>query len=63
VKPKASWLAIEHCPRCIARDRTPVKLFSSPLPAIEHYGQDFGPNTRGTTTDQAAFPKAKQVAS
>jgi hypothetical protein len=54
VTPRASWLTIEHCPRCIARDRTPVKLIRSPLPAVEHY--DFRPNARRAPTDQAPFP-------
>ena len=63
LRPRASWLTIEHCPRCIARDRTAVKLFSYPLPAIEHYGQGFAPNARDTTTDQAPSPGDMEAAS
>jgi hypothetical protein len=63
LRPRASWLTIEHCPRCIARDRTPVKLLSSPLPAVEHYGQGFGSNARGATTDQRRLPEDKEAAS
>jgi hypothetical protein len=63
IRPRASWLTIEHCPRCIARDRTPVKLISFPLPAIEHHGRALGPNARSATTDQARFTADKQAAS
>jgi Zn-finger nucleic acid-binding protein len=44
IKPKARWLALEYCPRCMARARTPVKLFSSTLPAAELYPDDAAPN-------------------
>jgi hypothetical protein len=63
LRPRASWLTIEHCPRCIARDRTPVKLLCSPAPTIEQCGQGFGPNARGATTDQAPFAEDKKAAS
>lgn len=53
IKPKTSWLTIEHCPRCIARARIPIKLFSSPLPTTELYRAGFAPNA-SATTDQAA---------
>jgi hypothetical protein len=61
VNPRASWLTIEHCPRCIARDRTPVKMFR--LPAIEHYGQRFGPNAESAPTEQTPSPEDKQASS
>jgi hypothetical protein len=35
IKPRARWLEIEHCPRCMARSRIAVRLFSSALPAAE----------------------------
>jgi hypothetical protein len=63
IRPRASWLTIEHCPRCIARDRTPVKLLSYPPPAVEHYRQGFGSNARGATTEQAPFPEDEEAAS
>jgi hypothetical protein len=63
IRPRASWLTIEHCPRCIARDRVPVKLVSFPLSASERYGQGFGPNARGATTNQAPFPEDKDASS
>jgi hypothetical protein len=37
IRPKVSWLTVEHCPRCIARARIPVKLLSSTLRAEELY--------------------------
>lgn len=30
---RARWLAVSHCPRCIAHTRTAVELFTSQLPA------------------------------
>ncbi len=30
---RARWLTITHCPRCTARSRTIVELFSSRVPA------------------------------
>jgi hypothetical protein len=52
IRPKASWLTVEYCPRCIARARTPVKLFSSTLPAAELYPESSVPTAgeRGATT-------------
>ncbi len=35
MKPRQRWLAIQHCPRCLARSRILVRLFSSLLPAQE----------------------------
>jgi len=29
ITPRARWLAIEHCPRCLARARLPVRLIPS----------------------------------
>ena len=46
IRPKASWLAVEYCPRCMARARIPVKLFSSALPAAELYPEGEVPNVR-----------------
>ena len=39
----AWWSAIEYCPRCIARARIAVKLFSSGLPAAELYADGLVP--------------------
>jgi hypothetical protein len=36
-------LTIEHCPRCLARARIPVRMFSSSLSAAELYADGFGP--------------------
>jgi hypothetical protein len=37
IRPKVHWLALEYRPRCRARARIPVRLFSSALPASELY--------------------------
>jgi hypothetical protein len=42
ITPKASWLTIEHCPRCIARNRVAVSLFASTLPTDELYAATAG---------------------
>ena len=39
IRQSGRWLTIEHCPRCIARARLAVNLFSSPLPAVERTGK------------------------
>jgi hypothetical protein len=36
---RSQWLAVQHCPRCIARARTAVKLFSSTLPVEALYAK------------------------
>ncbi len=40
---RVRWLAIKHCPRCVARSRTIVELFSSQLPAPVLYGENWLP--------------------
>jgi stearoyl-CoA desaturase (delta-9 desaturase) len=35
IAPRSQLLAVEHCPRCVARARTLVTLVASPLPANE----------------------------
>jgi hypothetical protein len=40
---RSRWLAITHCPRCVARSRTIVELFSSRLPAPVLYGENWLP--------------------
>ncbi len=57
MKPRQRWLAIQHCPRCLARSRIPVRLFSSPLPAHELYAEGSAPaqlhaqpHTKGVST-------------
>ena len=41
--PRADWMGIEHCPRCLARSRTLVELFASPLPPEELYEDGLAP--------------------
>ena len=50
IRPKASWLTVEHCPRCIARARIPVKLLSWTLPAGELSVPSREPRTVTTAT-------------
>ena len=33
IRPRATSMHMIHCPRCVARSRTLVDLFASPLPA------------------------------
>jgi hypothetical protein len=37
------WLAIAHCPRCVARSRTIVELSSSRPPSSVPYGENWLP--------------------
>ena len=55
IRPKARWMAVEHCPRCVARARVAVKMFSSPLPAAELYEEGHAPASRraGCSHDQS----------
>lgn len=36
---KVAWLGMTHCPRCVARDRVAVQLFSSTLPPDKLYAE------------------------
>jgi hypothetical protein len=44
VTAKTDWLAVEHCPRCIARRGVLVRLFASTLPAETLYAEDVRPD-------------------
>jgi hypothetical protein len=46
ITPKVDWLAVEHCPRCIARRGVLVTLFASSLPANALYAADARPDPR-----------------
>lgn len=62
IRPRRPWLAIEHCPRCLARARIPITLFSSTLPAAELYhpgctpGEPTNAKARGTGDDLPYHP-------
>jgi hypothetical protein len=43
IVPRAGWLRIEHCPRCLARRRVAVAMFASTLPATELYATGAAP--------------------
>ena len=44
ITPKADWLRLEHCPRCIARRGALVTLFASSLPVDALYAEDARPD-------------------
>jgi hypothetical protein len=44
ITPKAEWLAVEYCPRCIARRGVLVTLFTSSLPVDALYPDDAKPD-------------------
>ncbi len=43
IEVRSRWLAITHCPRCVARARRAVELFSSRLPARTLYAENWRP--------------------
>jgi hypothetical protein len=59
IRPKARWMTIERCPRCLARARVAVKLFRSSLPAAElyHEGGAPQPDNRSAPTTSRTGPK------
>jgi len=56
IKPRARWLAIEHCPRCLARARVPVTLFASPLRTAELYPDGMAPGLEDQQTVKTVKP-------
>ena len=64
IRPRSRWLAIEHCPRCLARARVAVSLFRSPLPPAELYGAGSAPTFmlgRGTPKFQRAARRRRST--
>jgi hypothetical protein len=55
ITPRVRWLAIEHCPRCMARAHLPVRLISSPpATGTVHPQRSTLTNRQGAwTTDQS----------
>jgi hypothetical protein len=47
ITPKADWMAMRHCPRCIARAHIAVELFSSPRTAQALYADNPTPEREG----------------
>jgi uncharacterized C2H2 Zn-finger protein len=43
IRPRVSWLAIEHCPRCVAQAHIAVRLVSSPLPTPQPHKDESPP--------------------
>ena len=56
VRSKANWLAVEHCPRCIARRGALVRLFASTLPADVLYAEDTRPDPDGLEPGVSSEP-------
>jgi len=54
ITPRAAWLTVEHCPRCMARSRVAVGLFASPLPTGKLYAADAAPCSDPQCSPQAA---------
>jgi len=44
ITPKADWLTVEHCPRCIAHRGILVTLFASSLPVEALYAKGARPH-------------------
>jgi hypothetical protein len=43
ITPRADWLAVEYCPRCLARRRAAIRMVASPLPASDPGVEDSRP--------------------
>lgn len=54
ITPKASWLTIEHCPRCIARSGLAVSLLASTLPTDKPYAAEATPGADRLDAPRAA---------
>lgn len=54
ITPKADWLTIEHCPRCIARAHLAVALVASPPGPAELYATGAQPTTGGSEQSAAS---------
>jgi hypothetical protein len=51
IVPRAKWVRVEHCPRCLARSHTPVELFASRLPTQDLYRDGLAPSAEHPTAD------------
>jgi len=49
--PRASFLAPEHCPRCIGRRRVAIQLFPSALPMRQLAANEAPPDTPARPAD------------
>jgi hypothetical protein len=55
IRVRATWLAPEHCPRCLARARIAVRLFFSPLSPEELYAKGSAPGPDRTADDVSSL--------
>jgi hypothetical protein len=58
ITPPVNWLAIEHCPRCLAHARVAVALISSPT-AAENMCQEQFPTLRADRPDAQAVDRRR----
>ncbi len=56
IRTTAYRLAMEYCPRCIARSRKAVRLFASMLPAVDLYAAEAMPDIRCPDAPPATNP-------
>jgi hypothetical protein len=52
ITPRAAWLVVRHCPRCLARSHTAVELVSSRLPAKALYASGSAPRSDGLGSER-----------
>ncbi len=58
ITPRARWLAIEHCPRCMARAHLPVRLISTPpATGTVHPQRSTLTNRQGARTTYPSEPR------
>ena len=57
ISPRAAWLTVEYCPRCLARDRRAVQLREPDRPTGEHgYG-----DARTASAEERDTPSARWI--
>ena len=52
--PRASFMAPQHCPRCIGRRRVATPLVESPVPMRQIVADDASSGTQGEGTSRPA---------
>jgi hypothetical protein len=59
IEVRARWLAIRHCPRCVARTRSVVELSSSRRPDNVLYATDSLPQARTESPATTNLPASR----
>ena len=62
IEVRAPWLTIQHCPRCVARTRTVVDMFSSGLPVDALYAAESRPDIETTVSPRGGTQQTDGVA-